>query len=499
MCAAVALLVSAIPAAARDVVTVHGRAEVHAEDGTIAELAGLETVLAGGRVVIGAYDDDSVPRVQLMRRDGSLRSLTAFDAPVRLPAVTFDPTGPNSGDIGGSDQSIAASGRLLLVADSWAGHGRKGSGYRIGGFDGRASRFHYCRGFGESDQFPIAVSGRAYARLACDPRARGVVVQDLERPDRPAGRFDPPRGYRLAAPEGQRPVAMAGRYLALSSFSYPRSRALQVFDWRSGREVYRVPPAALADELSFGLQSDGKIVITQTDEGGPDGSSCEPHTPLAWYSPSEPTAHPLPYRPCAHGLAIARGRIVYRGPGEFGGSALYMTDVHGRPPVRLSGSPWVTDGGFDELQPFDFDGTRIAYGEPVCLDQRVVRDTIGAIERRGYLRAVTCMARFAGRHPVEEWEDGTIAVRIRCPSGCDGDWWIETAGPHPRGVLTGGEVRVPSGTTQVLRSSQSAFPRGRAGHRPHRVRVRVIVSIAEPGGTYRRFTRTATIRTTRAT
>jgi hypothetical protein len=489
-----ALLACAAPAGARDVAHVHGMAEVHAYDGTAADLTGLPLVLAGGRVVTGVYGDRAVPRILLMRHDGSLRALTAFDPPVDVPAITFERAGPNRTDVGGSDEALAASGSLLLVANSWGTQKTSGSGYRVGDVDGDDARFHRCRGVGGSWPPAIAVSGRAFAHDVCGPPGGGVVVRDLARPNASPRRFEPPGDYRVdhVTPSG---VRMAGRYLALAS-SFGRRGMLQVFDWRTGREIYRVPPTALDSAFSFALQSDGKVVVNQPDHGQPDTSVCEGHAPLRWYSRREPRPHVLPFRPCAEDVAMARGRIVYRGPGEEG-TALWMTDTSGRPPLRLSGPPWVTDG-IDFLEPFDFDGRRVAYGEPACVDERVVRDTVAAIERHGYLRAVSCTARFAGRRPVEEWEDGTIAVRVRCPSGCEGNWAIRTAEPHGRLLLDGGGLHVPRGTTQIQRSVESALPRRRAGRKPRRVRVRVVLYVVQPGGTYRRFTHTTTIRTTRS-
>jgi hypothetical protein len=74
------------------VVHVRGRIDVRGPDGELWTNTTLQTALAGRRAVISAYDDDVIPHVLLMRRDGSLRALPRYDGPLRMPAITFTRT-----------------------------------------------------------------------------------------------------------------------------------------------------------------------------------------------------------------------------------------------------------------------------------------------------------------------------------------------------------------------------------------------------------------------
>jgi hypothetical protein len=311
----------------------------------------------------------------------------------------------------------------------------------------------------------------------------------------PPRRLYPPAGYRLDQLDLPT-VDMAGHFLALRSATSLRG-LLQVFDWRTGREVYRVPPSELSNDFSFALQRDGKVVVTQRDNSAPsEPTNCEFHTPLTWYSPAEPHAHALSYRPCGPDLRMARGRIVYRGPGRLG-SMLWMTDLRGRPPLRLSGTPWVLGFIEDLHPPFDFDGRRIAYGEPGCVDERVVRETVAAIARRGYLHGMTCPARFAGRDPISERHNGKLTAKIACTSGCTGSWEVDSLGRHPETLVDGGNFRVPADATRVLTSAESALPRYQSRRERRRRQVRVVVTVEQPSGSIKTIARTVTILTTR--
>jgi hypothetical protein len=480
-------------AAARDVVHVHGRADVVDPDDPAATWVNItfQTAFAGRRVAISAYDRRAVPRVLLLRQDGSLRRLPEFDGPIPEPTITFYEIEPHTFEIGGQSMTIAASNSLLLVGNNYSTRSRDFSGYRVGDFQGSVGRWNRCDGLGNAYPNVIAVSGRAFAHAFCDPERLGVAVHDLGRPGSRPRRLGPPAGYRVDDLE-LLSAEMAGRFLAVR-WGYRAGGVLQVFDWRSGREVYRLPPTEIVSDFSFALQRDGKVAVTQKDYTS-EPTNCDRHTRFAWYSPSEPRAHPLPYRPCGPDLRMARDRIVYRGPGRFG-TMLWMTDIHGRAPLRLSGTPWVL-GGFDDLlPPFDFDGKRIVYGEPGCVDERVVRDSVAAIARRGYLHGMTCPVRFVGRHPISQTRDGRVAARIACPNGCTLFWWVDDVERRGATLLAGGDLKLPAGTTRTLRSSHTALPHN--GRKPRRRRVRVVITAEQPSGAVKTIARTVTILTTR--
>lgn len=486
----VLFLLGAGPAAARDVVHVRGLAEVQSPFGELATFAALGTALAGPRAVISSVDENAVPHMFLMRRDGSLRPMPRYDGPLAMPALTFIPRGPNSGDLGGQTAGVAASSSLVLTTNVYSFARGTSAGYRVGGFHGRPSQWRRC--YGLQRAFSVAVSGSAYAHLQCHGPDLGVVVRDRRRPGLRRRLFAPPH----YDPSSQSPaVQMAGRYLALRSTARHTYRGLlQVFDWRKGREVYRVrlPKGG----FSFDIQSDGKVAVVKPAIDSDAPVTCDLQAPVAWYSPSEPRAHVLPSRVCGPDVAIARDRIVYRGPGSFG-SVLWMTNVHGGPPVRVSGSPWMIDFIVDLLPPFDFDGRRIVYGEPGCADERVVRDDVRAIARRGYLRAAICPIRFAGPSPIVERPDGRIAVTVECPQGCRGGWWVADAEHPDRLLVSGGDLQLPRGQVRTLVSDESALPRRLAGRTPQRRRVRVVLTADQPIGTTKTTVMETTIRTTR--
>jgi hypothetical protein len=483
---------SASGAQARDVVHLRGRADVRGPSGETATLTDLEAVLAGERVLIAAYDRNAIPRVRLMRRDGSLIQLRQYDGPLRMPAITWTMAGRNTDLIAGHDAHIAASGSVALAVHDYSAAHAELSGYRVGGFHGRPSDWRRC--YGLQRDTTIAVSGTAFAHPTCHGPDASITVRDLRHPRRRPRRFAPPKGH------GGLEVRMGGRFLALASFRYGSrgsSRVLQVFDRDSGREVYRVPREDLRQSFSFALQSDGKVVVAQYDLNPPASvpASCDYHAPLAWYSPAEPTAHELPYRPCGPDLALARDRIVYRGQNRIG-TILYLTDVRGRPPMRLNAMPWAQDFVFDRLPPFDFDGSRIVYAEPDCANERIVRDTVAAIERRGYLGRVRCPVRFAGRNPVGQRRDGRVTATIACPSGCRASWHVRSAGERPRELLDGGKARLAPGRRTLL-SRGTALPRRYSDRKPRRRPVDVVVYVEQPDGTYTHETHRTTILTTR--
>jgi hypothetical protein len=468
-------------AGARIVVPVRGDLVHDTEIGELT-LSNNNVALAGSDVVFTQYGRLAIPEVRLLRRDGSVRTLAQFAGPLRVPGYTVTEKRVRSAAfIGGQSLDVAASGSNLLVLYRYESASGVVEGYRAGRLSGRAPPWVRCR---EWVEVP-AVSGLATAYVGCE-RKNAVAVRD-------GG--EEPRWFTAADGWVVHDIALAGRFLAIHSAPpccEPADRQLlQVFDWRSGQEAYRVPGSF--EEMA--LQADGKAVVSE-DIPARVVPNCGDPRSLTWYRPEEPgVAHVLSARACGwggRGLAIARDRIVFRRPAG-NGSLLWMTDVSDRAPLQLSDGPWATPGG-DNAPPFAFDGTRIAYLTGDCTRQRLVRDTVRAIETNGPGRSPTCPVRFAG--PIRQLGDGRLEIEVVCPRGCIGSWDVMREDGRKQ-LIPGDYFRLRPGVRTTLRSSGSAFPARYRGRARLRRRVPVTVWADQPDATERRAIRRTTVVTTR--
>jgi hypothetical protein len=141
-----------------------------------------------------------------------------------------------------------------------------------------------------------------------------------------------PRGYEFVDIEAAGPFVVG-------EAAERNGRVLIVYDLRTGRELYRVA-SSQPDTGAYSLQSDGKLVIPALQGSAECGS---------WYSPAEPVAHPLTFRPCLG--QMANDRIVTVGETDPSGdnAGLVLTDLRGSPPVAITSPVDIADGPVFDL------------------------------------------------------------------------------------------------------------------------------------------------------
>jgi hypothetical protein len=239
-----------------------------------------------------------------------------------------------------------------------------GSEYWVAAYRGPARRVLRCKG----DTRDVGVAGRTVAVLGCPTRSEDKIhLFDL--PTGTARRtIAPPRGYDFVD------VDAAGPFVA-GEAARRNDDLVIVYDGRSGRELYRAPSSAF-NEGEYVLQADGKLVVPAA-EGAPECGS--------WYSPSEPVAHPLTFRPCIG--RMANDRIVTIEPADprGGTTRLVLTDLRGSPPVAIT-----PPADLDDSLGFDFDGRRVLEAVPVCHGVDLVAEHLRDMLRRGPRRARRC-------------------------------------------------------------------------------------------------------------
>lgn len=153
----------------------------------------------------------------------------------------------------------------------------------------------------------------AYAINNCS--GRGIVLRDLAS-DSPPRVLDVHTG-------GRAEIDLEGRYLAWwaarADSTFPRLHEVIVHDLTAGQDAYRVDVSALVGEAPYGyeyhfdLQPDGKLALAWQRSG-----LFEP-AHATWFSPAEPSSHPLPAELASPQVTIAGDQIATcrRDAGDF--------------------------------------------------------------------------------------------------------------------------------------------------------------------------------------
>ncbi len=215
-------------------------------------------------------------------------------------------------------------------------------------------------------------------------------------------------------------ISLAGRLIAFRA--NPRGgeggASVVVYDIDTAHELYSVPlpPTAQGEpEPSFGLQSDGTLVIA------------DPHSCSASVSTSAtPAPKPLGVPACSIHRVYA-GRALLATPRRANGRALAWTSLSA--PALHTIADLGTYGTL-ALGPTDMDETDVAYALSGCYP-RVYRASLvepgtpPALPTRCPLRAAQASATLTSR---------SLQVRLECPLGCNGRFtaWIGTPAQRRR-------------------------------------------------------------------
>lgn len=292
------------------------------------------------------------------------------------------------------------------------------------------------------------------------------------------------RGEQAGPGRGQN-VRLAGRYLA----TVDRGDVV-IEDLVTRTEVYRLrnayPPRAIP---SIDLQSDGTVVVV------PDTTmSSKP----AWASPAQPTLHPLKLS-AREGYAalLDHGRVVFTRSAGRGRYELGTVPIGGS--ARILVRPVL---GYSSAQDrnFDFDGSRVAWAERTCHDQRMATATIDALLARPRL-STTPRCSLALKPPLT-YSHGEFGIELTCPGmerDCEAERFpIRAARTYRRGTLVVRRGALLAKPTYVragrtFRSATTTTAARRLARITRRPKVRISTTVRDGYPDYRqRRTRTVT-------
>lgn len=238
----------------------------------------------------------------------------------------------------------------------------------------------------------LDVSGQTMAFVACD--GQQIRVLDYAESPTPA--------LRKISAGG--PPRLAGPYV----LGFSRQR-LTVFEWRTGRVVYRVSTPAGLVFGDYDVQSDGTMAFSYRVPAR-DGSTRER---LAWASRERPVLNPLATKARnGYDVRLAAGRVVFARDAR--GRQLLeagVTDLQSR--GRLITRSVVPSEG--PTEPLGFDGERVAYAELGCAGPRI---RVVSVQTHRAFRPPRCPLRIVGSPRLR---GKRLIVRISCrglDSGC---------------------------------------------------------------------------------
>lgn len=356
---------------------------------------------AGDEEPYGIFEQRAERRVRRLRQFESLRALR--------PRLRYDEV------VRGIQ--LAASSSLIAVAVSTVGVFVDGaedssdpgpSALDVAAPTGRAIRIQSCRA---AELGPVAVSGRtvAYVGAGCDNARAGIGVRDIA--SGAARVLRPPAAGRFWD------VQLAGRHMAGAVEGGSSDGDVIVYDWRRGRELYRIPGPP------FALQDDGKVATL----GGAPQPGCDVGD-ARWYSPAEPRAHVVPERGCFDDwVFMAHDRILSSrflsapvARGDLAQSDFVVSDLAGSDTMPL----FTAQAGSSLLRvPVYFDGTRVGYSTPGCdARDRMVVDTVDHLARTGPVGQELCTVSLK-RVPAQVKVRGRLhrfVLEFACRHGCEG-------------------------------------------------------------------------------
>lgn len=414
-------------------------------------------LLAGGAL---AY-------TQATREEFSVRTDRARARPVVLASDSLD----NSDDVSSATQfvSLAASAQRLAYSDFSSFGNQLGSGSSVslasGPLSGPLANLVSCGsvsgpfgGPSETVNEVLDVDASAVAYVGCDGR---VVVRNFAPGAPVATRVLPDVG-------GVSDLRLAGRYVAVVT---PTS--VRVLDWVANTAQYTAPLPG-GDSTTVDIQADGTIAVVRAR----DVAVPCPEASLAWYSRSQPFAHPLGPPPCTAAVRIAAGRIAVISRASRGRRLLTAVTLGGtRSGVASLGAAGVQAGEFD------LDGSRASYALRNCLGGADL--LVASLASTGPLGSVGTRCPVVIVSPRATVRGRGVALRVRCTRGCAGRGRLERrVGRRTVGLGSARRVRLRASrrsrrvrfglsrsarrmlaTRGVLRARLSIAARDRAGKR----------------------------------
>jgi hypothetical protein len=252
----------------------------------------------------------------------------------------------------GSQAGVVLENQLVISEPCCQYDG--GTKLLAGGFGERLAPVESCY-FGVSTGIGrIDISGTRVAFVRC---GGAVGVRDLH------------GGATKTVGASAHAARLAGRFVAWLEGDYVAgtgNRAdIVVYDLNAGVESYRIPAAALPNQVEdLALQRDGKVAFVFD----PSADDTNPRALVGWASPAEPRVHKLPLaRRYSYSVSLARDRIVFARDSKAARRAFEetgVTDLRGH--ARLFQRHAVGRG-------IDFNGREIAYTDRGCRGYRVMR------------------------------------------------------------------------------------------------------------------------------
>ena len=340
---------------------------------------------------------------------------------------------------------------LILVKD--AGICAPGFGtWEVGPYAGPFAPLRFdCAGHvadpAGSSATSFAVSTAA-AALGCAGASGAVVTAIPADPSGPAQTFHFPGASRAR-------VKLAGHYLAVSVAAVSNAR-IAVIDVSAGSQAYAVNVPSPA---TFALAADGTLIAGT-------GTGCASTlTGLAWYSPSSPIAHALPYRACGT-LLLRSGEVIFEGAGPDHFVTVERGDLAGAPATvltTLSASGVLIDGNDSEVLAADTRDCQGGWEEFVAPG--------GPPDNPGPRH---CPVAFTSHHAAATYDSGelSVVVPLRCPIGCDITQVTLAGDPHTttdsEGLMHGSfKVKVSTDSASAARVCR-LYERELMAYRHHR-------------------------------
>lgn len=416
--------------------------------------------LAGERIVATETLSDDVPTPRSPRRVGVFAAPLSGAGPWRLLHSEMLRTKPGQDFV--AFAASASASRLALSREALGeefdeGVVGLGASLRAGPLGGSLAPLLTCP---KSNLLPApAVDGRLVAYAGCSSST--ITVRDPRQPASSA------RAFSFGDSVSQ--LALAGRYLAVllggeDEEEETADGEVVLIDHATRRTVLRAP---IPTAEGLAVQDDGTVAVSLRDDSA-DTPACQGYR-VNWFSPDRPSPQSLAEPACDERIRIAVDRIAYLAGGRAD-QRLVLAKLDGSPGHTVARSVQSRRFPFES---FDWDGTRVAYGEERCGAPGTIvagpdepTQTFGPLECP--IEILSDSARLA--------RDNSVGIRVLCKNGCGGELAFSNPAYLHYNVTPGRFVRfsVPPGKARTVRirlSTRQAARLRRAGSVRARAKV----------------------------